>query len=77
MVRFSFLALKFVKLLSPRRKSGALLGKLMKALADEYGSGKSAMNPKRFTATLNDRSNTGISLDIRRLRPARSIRTKQ
>jgi len=23
-------------------------------LADEYGSGKPTMNPKRFTATLND-----------------------
>jgi hypothetical protein len=37
-MRFSFLALTPVKLISPRRKSRALLGKFMKSLADEYGS---------------------------------------
>jgi len=52
-MRFSFLALTPVKLISPRRKSRALLSKLMKSLADEDGPGKSAMNPKRFAAALD------------------------
>ena len=45
-MRFSLLTLTLVKLISPGRKSGALLSKLMKSLADEYGSGKSANEPK-------------------------------
>jgi hypothetical protein len=55
-MRFSFLALTPVKLISPGRKSRALLSKLMKSLADEYGPGKSAMNPKRFAASFDYRS---------------------
>jgi hypothetical protein len=39
-MRFFFLALTPVKLISPGRKSRALLSKLMKSLADEYGAGK-------------------------------------
>jgi hypothetical protein len=52
-MRFSFLAFTPVKLISPRRKSRALLSKLMKSLADEDGPGKSAMNPKRFATALD------------------------
>ena len=76
-VRFSFLALTSVKLIGPRRKSRALLSKLVKGLADEYGPGKSAVNPNRFATALNDGSDTRIFLDVRRVRPAGSIRTKQ
>jgi hypothetical protein len=61
-MRFSFLALTPVKLISPGRKSRALLGKLMKSFADKYGLGKSAMNPKRFAAALGNRSDTRILL---------------
>ncbi len=60
-----------------RRKSRALLSKLVKGLADEYGPRKSAVNPNRFATALNDGSDTRIFLDVRRVRPAGSIRTKQ
>ena len=76
-MRFPSRALTPIELISPRRKSRAMLGKLMKSLADKYGPGKSAMNPKRFAASLNDGSDTRIFLDIRCVRPARAIRTKQ
>ena len=76
-MRFSLLALTPVKLISPGRKSRALLSKLVKGLADEYGPGKSAMDPKRFATALNDGSDTRIFLDALRVRPAGSIRTKQ
>src|ERR1700761_1281287 len=62
-MRFSLLALTLVKLISPGRKSRALLGKLMKSLADEYGSGKSAMNPKRFATAFNYRSYQNTFVD--------------
>ena len=48
----------------------ALLSKLMKGLADEFGPGKSAMNPNRFAAALNDGSDTRIFLDVRSVRPS-------
>ena len=60
MMRFSLRALTPVKLISPGRKSRALLSKFMKNLADEYGPGKSAMNPKRFAAAFEYRSDTRI-----------------
>jgi hypothetical protein len=59
-MRFSFLALTPVKLIGPRRKSRALLSKLVKGLADDYGPGKSAVNPNRFATALNDGSDTRI-----------------
>jgi hypothetical protein len=72
-MRFSFLALTPVKLISPRRKSRALLGKLMKSLADEIWPGKSAMNPKRFAAAIDYRGDTRILLQIGVVDPARSV----
>src|SRR5271165_5248489 len=54
----------------------ALLGKLMEGLADEFRSGKSSMNPDRFAAAFNHRSNTRVFLDVRSVSPASAIRTK-
>ena len=54
----------------------ALLGKLMECLADEYGPGKSSMDPKRLAAALYHRSDAGVFLDVGGVSPARSVRTK-
>ena len=73
---FSSLALTAIKLIRPRRMLHALLGKLMKGLADEFRSGKPSMNPNRFAAALYDRGNTRVFLDVCSVMPAQSIRTK-
>ena len=54
----------------------ALLGKLMEGLADEFRSGKPAMNPNRFAAAFNHGSDTRVFLDVRSVSPASPIRTK-
>jgi hypothetical protein len=54
----------------------ALLGELMKCLADENGSGESPMYPERFSAALYHGSDTGVFLDVGSVSPARSVRTK-
>ena len=77
MVGLALLALTPIELFRPGRMPHALLGKFMKGLADEFRSGKPSVNPKRFPAALNDRSNSGELLDVGRVSPARAIRTKQ
>jgi hypothetical protein len=62
-MRLASLALTPIKLIRPRRTSDTLLRKFMEGLADEYGPGKSSMNPKRFATALYYRSDTRVFLD--------------
>jgi len=54
----------------------ALLGKLMECLADENRSSESSMYPERLAAALYHGSDTRVFLDVGRVSPARSVRTK-
>ena len=47
---------------SPRGEQNRLSGKLMKALAQELGTGQSPVDPAGFAAAFGDRSNAGQGL---------------
>src|SRR5262249_21932665 len=76
MVGLTFLTLTSVEGFCPGRVEHAVLGKFMEGLADEFRPGKPAVNPKRFSAAFNDRSNSGELLNVHGCSPVRPIGTK-